>query len=223
MPVNNIKDVLLPDPLVIPFVTDITADSPLELVSSFLDTEEKKLLAFTPWKAFAYKPQVYYTIAHGQGSIFLKFYVEEQFVTAACGRANDPVYEDSCVEFFIGFDEKGYYNFEFNCIGTCLAEYGTGRDDRRCLPEESVEKVRSLSVIHRNDRAKVVSWSITLAIPYSTFTYHCLTSLSGMQCRVNFFKCGDALPEPHYVAWTDIEAGEPNFHLPQFFGTMIFK
>lgn len=217
------KDILLPDPLVASFATDLTANSPLEQISCFLDREEKKLLAFAPWKAYSYKPQVHYTIAHGRDSIFLKFYVKEQFVAAACGRANDPVYEDSCVEFFIGFEEKGYYNLEFNSIGTCLAQFGSGRDDRSCLPIESVEKIRSLSMITRNSQPGAVYWMITLAIPYSTFAFHAITSLSGKQCRVNFFKCGDRLPEPHYVAWTDIKAEEPNFHLPQFFGTMLFK
>jgi len=31
------------------------------------------------------------------------------------------------------------------------------------------------------------------------------------------------LDEPHYLAWSNIIAPEPNFHLPQYFGTLYFE
>jgi hypothetical protein len=221
--VKKVEDVEMPDPLIVPFSKSLTVDSSLEQISSFLDKEEKKLLAFAPWKAYAYRPDVRYTIAHGRDGLFLKYYVEEKFITAAHGRINDPVYEDSCVEFFISLDDKGYYNFEFNCIGTCLAAFGIGREQRIYLPAGYIEKIRTQSLITRDGTKGTMNWTLTLAIPFHTFKFHSLSSLSGMQCRVNFFKCGDSLPEPHFVTWTNIEAGEPDFHLPQFFGTVIFR
>lgn len=217
------KGIYMIEQLNVPFFENLSMVSPLERISYFLDMEEKKPLAFSPWKTYAFTPLVNYAIAHGSEALFLKFYVEEQLVIAAHGTTNAPVYKDSCVEFFISFDENGYYNFEFNCLGACLAEFGSGRDDRGRLSEESIEKIRSQSVIIRDQKKGDIHWTITLAIPLNVFQFHSLSSLRGVQCRANFFKCGDELPEPHYLSWSDINAAEPDFHLPQFFGVVTFK
>lgn len=208
--------------LSVPFFKEVQSDIPIERLSSLLHKEAKNDLTFAPWKAFPYQPQVSYVLAHNNESIFLKFYVTEQFVSAAYGATNAPVYEDSCVEFFISFDESGYYNFEFNCIGACLASFGSTRSSRELLTEESIGKIRSQAVVTREGGKEAVHWTITLAIPLEAFEFHSLPSLSGVRCRANFYKCGDALPEPHYLAWSEIEAPEPDFHLPQFFGTLSF-
>jgi hypothetical protein len=223
LPVNKATHIQKSEHLVAPFFMDVTIDTPLEQISCLLDNEERQLLTYTPWEAYTYKPVTHYSVSYGDDSLFLKFYVEEKYVTAGYGNANDPVYMDSCVEFFISFDGQGYYNFEFNCIGTCLAEFGQGKDDRHFLPEQYIEKVRSQSVIYRNCKENVVCWTLTLAIPLCVLHFHSLSYLKGRECKVNFFKCGNGLPEPHFVAWKNIEASEPNFHLPQFFDTMTFR
>ena len=62
-----------------------------------------------------------------------------------------------------------------------------------------------------------------MAIPLSIFIHHSFSSLSGKEGRVNFYKCGDQLPVPHFVAWNNIQSAEPNFHLPEFFGEIYFQ
>jgi hypothetical protein len=47
--------------------------------------------------------------------------------------------------------------------------------------------------------------------------------LKGKTCRANFYKCGDDLPEPHFLSWNNIIADKPDFHLPQYFGTLTFE
>lgn len=68
----------------------------------------------------------------------------------------------------------------------------------------------------------MADWELTLMIPLEVFSYHQINSLKGRQSKVNFFKCGDELPEPHFLAWRNIIAASPDFHLPDFFGTMHF-
>ena len=208
--------------LSVPFFQEVPSNIPIERLSSLLHKEGRNELAFASWKAYPYQPEVSYVMAHNNECIFLKFYVTEQFVSAAHGAPNAPVYEDSCVEFFIGFDDTGYYNFEFNCIGACLASFGSARDSRRLLSEESIGKIRSQAVVTRNGGKDAVHWTITLILPLAAFECHHLASLSGVYCRANFYKCGDGLPEPHYLAWSEVESPEPDFHLPQFFGTLSF-
>ena len=209
--------------LSVPFFKEVADDISIERLSSLLHKEARNQLAFAPWKAYPYQPEVSYVMAHNNACIFLKFYVTERFVAAAYGAANAPVYEDSCVEFFIGFDETGYYNFEFNCIGACLASFGSARARRRLLAEESIGKIRCQAVVTRNNGEAAVRWTITLAIPLAAFEFHHLASLSGVRCRANFYKCGDRLPEPHYLTWSGIESAEPDFHRPEFFGTVVFE
>jgi hypothetical protein len=207
----------------VPLFKEVAGDAPMERLSALLDKEAKHPLAFAPWKAYPYHPQVGYAIAHNNDYIFLKYYVAERFVAAAHGATNAPVYEDSCVEFFISFDEKGYYNLEFNSLGVWLAAFGTARDSRSFLAEERIRKIRSQTVLTREGGGDAVHWTITLAIPREVFQFHALPSLGGVQGRANFYKCGDCLPEPHYLAWSEIESPEPDFHLPQFFGTVVFE
>lgn len=223
LPVALEKNNPMTNLLRVPFLKEAQSDTPVEELSALLDKEQKHVLAFAPWKTFPYRPRVGFAVAHGKDCLLLKYYVEEAFVSAVHSAINAPVYEDSCVEFFISFDQAGYYNFEFNCLGACLAAFGPARDSRGFLPEESIGRVRSQSVINRNDRAGGVQWTITLVIPLSVFVFHSLATLDGVKARSNFYKCGDALPEPHYLAWADIESPEPDFHLPQFFGNLIFQ
>jgi hypothetical protein len=144
-------------------------------------------------------------------------------VQAAFGRTNEPVYQDSCVEFFISFDEGAtYYNFEFNCIGTVLAGYGRGRTDRQWLSGDVLDTINTQSTVLRKGKDRMPQWELTVVLPLKVFTFQNIDSLQGQQARANFYKCGDHLPVPHFLAWSNIESDSPDFHLPQFFGTLLF-
>ena len=48
----------------------------------------------------------------------------DQYVRCTHRTYGDPVYRDSCVEFFIQPKPgRGYFNFEFNCGGAFLCNY----------------------------------------------------------------------------------------------------
>ena len=40
--------------------------------------------------------------------------------------------------------------------------------------------------------------------------------------KVNFYKCGDLLPEPHFICWNKVETTDPDFHQPDFFAPVVF-
>jgi hypothetical protein len=193
-------------------------------ISQQLDESPFHPIDIAPWPKFAYRPGVKFSIAHGTDAVFLKYSVNEKFVRAIYDQPNDPVYKESCVEFFISFkQEEEYYNFEFNAAGTCLAGFGRHRNDRRMLPHAAIRSIRHQSLLKpvATDDANVC-WELTLAMPLSAFHYHKLITVSQITCRVNFYKCGDELPEPHYVVWNNIEAPQPDFHLRDFFGSAEF-
>ena len=192
----------------------------IELVAADLDKLEKHLLEFAPWPKYSYKPRVQFSIAHTADSILLKYYVEEKTIRAAAGTINGNVWEDSCVEFFISFDGEAYYNLEFNCIGTALVGYGKNKTDRELLPEAIIKEIRFQASIQNKDN--LFQWQLTVVIPLKVFIHHHFTFLTGKSCRVNFYKCGDALPEPHFISWSNIQSEELNFHLSEFFGEALF-
>lgn len=209
----------------ISFQETICHSTSIGVIADRLNRVGKQQLSYAPWAAtYPYKPDVQFAVAYGPDCLFLQYEVKETVVQAAHGRPNDPVYQDSCVEAFISFDDGStYYNFEFNCIGTVLAGYGKSRNSRQWLPEEALHAIQWQAVIGKDKRDSLVKWTLTLSLPFEVFIHHRLPSLQGQQCRANFYKCGDSLPEPHFLSWSDIQSKEPDFHLPQFFGTLLFE
>ena len=47
--------------------------------------------------------------------------------------------------------------------------------------------------------------------------------LYGARMKANFYKCGDKLQTPHFLSWNRIDLPSPNFHRPDFFGTLEFE
>jgi hypothetical protein len=211
--------------LEVPHLNFITKRSSLQEVSSALDTLERNSIQVAPWPDFSYKPNASFAIAYNDNCIFLKYYIQENTFRASCFNTNDPVSQDSCVEFFISFgNEVEYYNLEFNCIGTCLAGFGVGKTERELIPEESVRIIRRCSVIISSTDSGLdhIFWELTLIIPSEIFIHHSDLILKDMHCKANFYKCGDKLPRPHFLAWKKVESTTPNFHLPEYFGSMHF-
>ncbi len=210
--------------LVVPFLP-IGEQAALNDISEQLDTIQKHDISYVPWEAYSYKPKVDFALAHTDYALLLKFYVSEKTVRAIYEKPNDPVYKDSCVELFISFDdEMGYYNFEFNCAGTCLLGFGKDRNERHQLPEKLIGRIRHQSLLMPSACAEAnISWELTLEIPFELFPYHEITSLTGKKARANVYKCGDDLPEPHYLAWNQIKTEEPDFHRPEYFGSFEFS
>ena len=192
-------------------------------VSRLLDALPPSPIAYAPWAGDAEQPEVSVVLAHGQGAVHLKYYIRERAIRAEYLNFNDPVFKDSCVEFFVAFNgDPNYYNLEFNCVGTCRGMYGPGKTEREFLPASMLKQ------IHHHTRFKSrqpgqIEWEMTLSIPYSVFTYHPALQGNSFSAKGNFYKCGDELPEPHYLCWNKISAAEPNFHLPEFFAEIRFE
>ncbi|WP_161947738.1 carbohydrate-binding family 9-like protein [Rufibacter ruber] len=211
----------------VPFLPLLDRQSSLQEVSELLDNLEKHAIDAAPWPAFGYKPRVAFSVAHSSDCFLVKFYVQENAIRAVFRKTNDPVYKDSCVELFIAFNgEEAYYNLEFNSLGTCLMGFGNGKKDRQVFSESIIREIKrsaQLNVRESKRGATVVHWELTLLIPVDVFCCHDFATLDGQNCKVNFFKCGDDLPNPHYLTWSTVTAEEPNFHLPEYFGEMQFQ
>ncbi|WP_242921248.1 carbohydrate-binding family 9-like protein [Pontibacter liquoris] len=208
----------------IPRLPHLHVNSPLPQLTEVLDALPRHAIGSAPWAVTDPVAEAAFAVGHNEDCLFLKYFVREDAIQARYRQTNDTVYKDSCVEFFIALrGEQAYYNFEFNCLGTCRAGFGASRDGRALLPEHHLAHVRRWAALKvSSQETPKASWQLTLVIPPQVFAAHQLTSLLEEQVSVNLFKCGDELAEPHYLAWNSIEAPLPNFHLPAFFGEARF-
>ena len=187
---------------------------------------ELQKVEYINWKEYPYKPVVSFRIGHAGKLILIKFYVTEKEVRALETEINGNVYQDSCVEFFISFDGDHYYNFEFNCIGTPHVGWGSGRHNRQHLPVEVVKDIQirsSLANVPFDTKTGSFTWDLVAVIPVECFIYDQDLELTGMTCTANFYKCGDLLPEPHFVTWNPVTTPQPDYHRPEFFGKLHFE
>jgi hypothetical protein len=204
-------------------VKGISYNSAVPEIARFLDRLDKNGIDNVPWSSYPYKPSASFTVAYGPDCIFLKYFVSEKQIRAVNTDPNSPVWQDTCVEFFVSFnDGRQYYNFEINCIGTILAAYGPDREHRDFLADQAISQVKTFSLIDKFSISPDIKWELIAVIPFTSFIHDNISSLSGTSARANFYKCGDALKEPHYLAWSQINAPEPDFHLPAFFGKLHF-
>lgn len=190
---------------------------------------------FRPESAEGPRPRTEARLAYDANRLYGQFRVEDPFVRVRHTRFQDPVYEDSCVEFFLEPPGgRGYLNFEFNAGGAFRVYHitdparvpGGFRAFRPLTPEEGAQvKVKaSLPAVVEPERAGPVIWTLTYAIPWSL-----VTACTGAPAprpgeggwRGNFYKCGDRTSHPHWAAWAPVD--ELNFHRPACFGNLVFE
>lgn len=202
-------------------------------VCALPDLLDEEKIGFQPidnvnWPAeYPYKPKAEFRMAHTENAILLHFKVREASVRAKYDKDNGSVWTDACVEFFsIPAGDGVYYNVECNCAGTILIGAGAERTNREHAPQEVMDKVQRWSSLGRepfDERIEETSWDVALVIPYTVFFKHQIASLDGKKVKANFYKCGDELQTPHYLSWNPIALEKPNFHCPDFFGTLEFE
>ena len=176
------------------------------------------------WEVFPYCPETSFRIAHNGEAIFLNFHVNESDIKAVCDQDNGRIWEDSCVEFFVSFDDKLYYNIECNCIGKILIGKGADRGNRIRLPESSLKTVERWSSLGYSPLENLSGdWEVSLIIPKEIFYPEITNTFNKVEARGNFYKCGDLLKTPHYLSWNHIHSETPNFHLPKYFGQLLFE
>jgi hypothetical protein len=203
-------------------------DIDLEMASKILDGfGQSDLVESINWvKKYPYRPITLFNIARSSKSIFIKYSVRGTMLRAIYSNDQEPVYEDSCVEFFCKTPESEYYyNFEFNCIGTCKAAKRKSRtEDVKHLSIDTLAKIKRFPSIGRRafkELEGMFEWELTVEIPFSIIGLdpdNLPEKLLG-----NFYKCADGTDSPHFVSWSPIKTETPDFHRPEFFGELIFE
>jgi hypothetical protein len=180
------------------------------------------------WLNNGYRPEVEIRLCYSERFLYVHFKVSERRIRARFTRFQDPVYKDSCVEFFVDpFPEKklGYINIETNALGTMLIAIGRGREKHTPLNKTDLRDLElSASVKMPVDGTFGAEfWTLGYKLPQSLFEiYYGEKVRSGRLAMGNFYKCGDETEFPHFGAWSRIDSRRPDFHRPEYFGRILF-
>jgi len=180
------------------------------------------------WLDNAYRPPVEARLCYSRLFLYVRFRVGEKRVRVRYTKFQDPVYKDSCVEFFVdAFPEsrQGYINFETNAAGTLLAAFGPDRSHRKPLWPEDLAGFDVVSSIPGplDGEHGAEEWTLEYRVPLALFRkVYGQEVRPGHRAAANFYKCGDETDVPHYGAWSRVETPAPDFHRPEFFGEVVF-
>lgn len=180
-----------------------------------------------------HRPRTRAKLLYGLEGIYGLFKVDDRYVRCVHRRHQDPVYKDSCVEFFIQPKSGGgYFNFEFNCGGTLLASYVLDpmRTENGFADFVRFNKsdIRQVGIYHSQPKITdpevrdPLTWYLEFFIPYQLMEKFCgpVDITSDAIWRGNLYKCADDTSHPHWGAWSPVDA--LNFHLPHCFGEFAF-
>lgn len=180
----------------------------------------------------AFKPGVEAKMIYDDANVYVIFRVKDKQVRSLVQEYNGNVSGDACVEFFFSPDTQlpeRYFNLEINAGGTPLIFYvtkpWTGFKKLEAEDIKQIEIAHSLPSVVDPEIKEEVTWTIEYRIPlsmlqkFSNVTY----PKSGVTWKANFYKTASQSTNPHWITWSYVDNPKPNFHLPQFFGTLIFK
>ena len=177
-------------------------------------------------------PKVQAKLLYDEKFVYVIFHVEDRFVRAIMEKLNDNVCRDSCVEFFFTPNSDistGYFNIEINCIGTMLLYHQLERGEKRTIVEpsdaERIKRFASLKGVIDTEIAEPVNWTLEYCVPIEMLAKYTRVEkpAPGAIWRANFYKCADETLHPHWLTWSEVKLPRPDFHQPQFFGTLEFE
>lgn len=186
---------------------------------------EPALISHYAWPENDYRPYAEGKLYRTDDALHVQLLAREPNPKAEFRNFNDQVCKDSCLEFFFSPSpdgQAGYFNFEFNALGTMLAMYGPDRDHRNWIGEDAVRDFGVQAFRNGDNAANTASlWGIRFRIPFRWIEEQSGFTLGpGDVFFGNFYKCGDDTDFPHYGSWSPIVNPQPDFHLPEFFGRL---
>lgn len=174
------------------------------------------------WEKDGYsRPASFFRLcAESNKGILARLWSYESNIRTECKRRDDPVYTDSCLEFFIMpvCGDKRYMNFEVNPNGIYLSQIGEKREERKFIKEiTSLEPI--ITPLETNDEAW--GYNIFLSEQFISSVYGCDYSVKEATIKGNFYKCADLSVSPHYGAHFPVSSASLGFHNPDCFGNII--
>ncbi|WP_297064634.1 carbohydrate-binding family 9-like protein [uncultured Duncaniella sp.] len=216
----------MPQTLNVPFIADLDFLNTDAIFNRLESSGVRHSIGELNWKdQYPYHPLTTFTIAHSAKYIYVNFFVRCNYLRAVNYENNSPVYEDSCVMFYVQpLDSQEYSRFEFNCIGTVNAVRQTGEDSSVRFTDEEIASISLLPSCGRRPFREIeglFTWDILVAIPLKLVG----AEYNGgpLKLKGNFFKCASGTSQPHFLSWSPVKSKEPDFLRPESFSEIILE
>ncbi len=132
-------------------------------------------------------PDTTVCIINGDDGLYIKFETDENPVITNYKNYNDPVYRDSCVEFFINAApsaNNNYMNFELNAIGTIYIGFGDDRNTSKPI-------IYDPNIMNIETKITDKGWCAKYFIPNSLLIEYFGKIEKTM--KGNFYKCNEVI------------------------------
>ena len=188
--------------------------------ADFSKAEVAKISEYRWEKGYSPRAEARLLYVAGKG-FALQMIAFEGSPTAVYGSYNDPVYKDSCLEFFVSFNKRSpkYMNFEMNSLGAFLAAVRTDRKNKTPIHElaSALPEVKPIK--------GEGFWGVEVLFTkdFIKQTFGVSRFCAGDVIKGNFYKCGDETPVPHFGMWSPVDNPTPDFHRPEFFGELVLE
>ncbi len=165
-------------------------------------------------------------LSYDDGALYVRMRAFEKNIISERKQFGDPVCRDSCLEFFFApvFGNNAYFNFEVNPDGVMYIGFSADgtRAGSRLLTDPDIACNSFFSMkCNRNDDF----WEVSYRIPYDFIRRRSpdfRDPRPGDVLRCNFYTCCDDAPELYYTVWHRICSPSPDYHLPEYFGELVF-
>jgi hypothetical protein len=183
-------------------------------------------------KVPGFKPVTEAKVMYDDEFVYVIFRVKDRYVSSLVQEFNGIVSGDACVEFFFAPDASlpdRYFNLEVNAGGTPLFYYVTKPwVGFNALSNDEIKQVKiahSLPEKIDPEITEPVTWTIEYSIPIALLKKfsNVTQPKKGTVWRANFYKTASRSSNPHWITWSFVDKPKPDFHLPQFFGSLTFN
>ena len=177
------------------------------------------------WEKEGYsRPESYCALfaVKGEGIHALLWSFEDN-IRCECTENYQPVYTDSCLEFFVMPVEgdKRYLNVEVNKNGIYLAQLGEIRENRVFVKDITNLEPTIIPMDIKNEKGTAWGCEIILTEDFISALYGTDYTVKPGKIKGNFYKCADHSVTPHYGAYFPVTTATLGFHNPDCFGTII--
>ena len=169
-----------------------------------------------------YRPNTYFKMGVVGDDLVAKLQCYEENPRAVFENRDDPIYRDSCLEFFVAPIEgrEEYVNVEMNSKGAFLCEFGKGKYDRVFVT--TLTDSSPIVEAFKGEDMNGAFWGVTVKLTKVFLQeLYKIEKFDFTTVKANFYKCGDDCEIQHYVAFSPVTTLPPGFHNPECFA--VFK